>query len=45
MLCPKIDQWLFLLPAKGGRWHIIPQLEYVMGVSKNRGKHPKMDGL
>ena len=21
-----IDQWLFLFPAKGGRWHIIPQL-------------------
>ena len=21
-----IDQWLFLVPLKGGRWHIIPQL-------------------
>ena len=20
------DQWLFLVPVKGGRWHIIPQL-------------------
>ena len=20
------DQWLFLVPPKGGRWHIIPQL-------------------
>ena len=24
---PRIDQWLFLVPIKGGRWrHIIPQL-------------------
>ena len=22
----QIDQWLFLVPLKGGRWHIIPQL-------------------
>ena len=22
----RIDQWLFLVPLKGGRWHIIPQL-------------------
>ena len=21
-----LDQWLFLVPLKGGRWHIIPQL-------------------
>ena len=21
-----ISQWLFLVPLKGGRWHIIPQL-------------------
>ncbi len=21
-----MDQWLFLVPVKGGRWHIIPQL-------------------
>ena len=20
------EQWLFLVPVKGGRWHIIPQL-------------------
>ena len=23
---PRLDQWLFLVPLKGGRWHIIPQL-------------------
>ena len=23
---PWEDQWLFLVPLKGGRWHIIPQL-------------------
>ena len=22
----EINQWLFLVPLKGGRWHIIPQL-------------------
>ena len=22
----KLNQWLFLVPLKGGRWHIIPQL-------------------
>ena len=22
----RTDQWLFLVPLKGGRWHIIPQL-------------------
>ena len=22
----KKNQWLFLVPLKGGRWHIIPQL-------------------
>ena len=21
-----VDQWLFLVPLKGGRWHIIPQV-------------------
>ena len=21
-----LDQWLFMVPLKGGRWHIIPQL-------------------
>ena len=27
MLVPRrVDQWLFLVPVKGGRWHIIPQL-------------------
>ena len=27
-VCPNtcIHQWLFLVPVKGGRWHIIPQL-------------------
>ena len=25
-ICPLIFQWLFLVPLKGGRWHIIPQL-------------------
>ena len=23
---PPSSQWLFLVPVKGGRWHIIPQL-------------------
>ena len=23
---PRADQWLFLVPLKGGRWHIIPHL-------------------
>ena len=23
---PIDNQWLFLVPLKGGRWHIIPQL-------------------
>ena len=23
---PAVFQWLFLVPLKGGRWHIIPQL-------------------
>ena len=23
---PPFGQWLFLVPLKGGRWHIIPQL-------------------
>ena len=23
---PLISQWLFLVPLKSGRWHIIPQL-------------------
>ena len=27
MLVPRrVDQWLFLVPVKGGRWHTIPQL-------------------
>ena len=24
--CATVHQWLFLVPVKGGRWHIIPQL-------------------
>ena len=29
---PGVYQWLFLVPVKGGRWHIIPQLMYIIKI-------------
>ena len=38
--CASVCQWLFLVPVKGGRWHIIPQLAvYTIYILPSGGLH------